>query len=67
MFALNNDKDQGKKFAYAFTFFGADRVHLYWRESDITSRWVHRACSLKFTLSSNRNQKKIRFTFPQRK
>ena len=30
------------------------RVHLYWGESDIASRWVHRESNLMFTFSSGK-------------
>ena len=34
------------------------RVRLYWYESDIASRWVHRESNLMFTLSSDKDQRK---------
>ena len=39
-------------------------VHLYWCNSDVASRWVHRESNLLFTLSSDKDQRKIRFRFP---
>ena len=42
----------------------AVRIRLYWGESDITSKWVHRKSNLLFTLSSDKDQrKKIAFAF----
>ena len=45
---------------------GFIRVHLHWIEieskSDIASRWVHRESNLMLTLSSDKDQRKIRLT-----
>ena len=35
------------------------RVRLYWRESDIASRWLHREFNLMFTLNNDKDQRII--------
>ena len=40
------------------SFLRLVRSRLYWCESDIVSRWVHRESNLMFTLNSNKNQRK---------